>query len=89
MDTGALRESGDYFQTKDNGVTETVIGYGFPVTGFIDEYGREKDPSLYAVYQHEIPYIHDGEETWLYLEIGLDQELGAMMNIITTEMMRV
>jgi hypothetical protein len=89
MDTGALRESGGWLQYKENGSTVTVIGYGFEVSGFFDEYGREKDPSLYAVYQHEIPYNHDDEETWLYLEIGLDQEEGAMMNIITTEMMRV
>jgi len=90
MDTGALRASCGWFQVKNNGMmTETIFGYGFPVTGFVDEWLREKDPSLYAVYQHEVPYIHDGEETWRYLEIGLDQELGAMMNIITTEMMRV
>lgn len=89
LDTGALRESGDWFQIKENGTTVTIIGYGFPVSGFYDEWGREKDPSQYAVYQHEIPYNHDNEETWLYLEIGLDQEEGQMMNIITTEMMRV
>lgn len=89
LDTGALRASGGWFQLQEGGCIVTVIGYGFPVSGFIDEKGREKDPTLYAVVQHEEFYNHDYPEIDHYLEVGLWQEMGNIANIITTELMRL
>ena len=58
IDTGALQASGMWYQENSGWRTEITVGYGFPVAGFYDEWGREKDPAVYAVYHH------DGYNPW-------------------------
>lgn len=88
LDTGELRASGDYFQDGKGWSTVTVIGYGFSVSGFIDEMGLEKDPSLYAVNQHETLWYKHPYGQALFLQAGIERELGEISNIITTYVMR-
>ena len=88
-DTGALRASGDHFQDGKGWGTVTVIGYGFSVSGFIDEMGLEKDPSLYAVNQHETLWYKHPVGQASFLQAGVDREIGEISNIITTHVMRV
>ncbi len=53
IDTGALQASGMWFQVGTGYNAVITVGHGFPVFGFYDDSGREKNPAEYAVYHHE------------------------------------
>jgi hypothetical protein len=55
VDTGALRESGDYWIEGTGWRSVGYVGYGFAVEGF------ERTPANYAVFQHDLPF----ERKWL------------------------
>lgn len=88
LDTGALRASANYYQDGKGWSTETIIGYGFAVSGFIDDMGLEKDPSLYAVNQHETLWYKHPYGQALFLQAGVNRDIGEISNIITTYVMR-
>jgi hypothetical protein len=89
LDTGALRASGDFFQEEKGWQTVTSVGYGFPVSGYLDANGLEKNPSYYAVDQHETLWYNHNYGQALYLQAGVDREIGEISNIITTHIIRL
>lgn len=72
-ETGALRASAGHYQEGKGWETETVIGYGFEVSGFFREPGHEeKEPREYAAIQ-EIAYERKRTAGTIiyYLQTGL------------------
>ena len=67
IDTGALRASGDYYVEGTGWDAVAVVGYGFPVSGFFKG-NVERNPSEYAVYQHDEPYEQK------YLEYAIENK---------------
>lgn len=51
VDTGALRESGDYWTEGNGWKSVGYVGYGFEVQGFA------RIPADYALFQHDEPFL--------------------------------
>jgi hypothetical protein len=91
-ETGALRESGVWFQEKDGFQTETIIGYGAKITTNYYRDGRDypQQPELYARRQHDdiegalFPVTTD---KWIVHGISFFSD--DMSNLIVQEMSRV
>ena len=79
IDTGALRASGVWWTEGTGWSSEAIVGFGGPVEGFYDDWGREKVPREYAVYQHDDPGGH------LFLEYAVDDKYWEISHIIQTE----
>lgn len=56
VDTGALRASTVSYVFNTGWSSQVWVGQGIEVSGFVDEWGREKNPFDYAVYRHEGQY---------------------------------
>ena len=91
-ETGALRESGVWFQEKDGFQTETIIGYGAKITTDYYREGRDypQQPELYARRQHEDiagALFRVTTDEWIVHGINYFSE--DMSNLIAQEMSRV
>jgi hypothetical protein len=85
-ETGALLASGDFFQQGKGWQTQTIIGYGFDISGKpgpIPMRGDQvKVPSDYAVAQHEeYPAKRTAGTTIYYLELSIDYNLDYLSDI--------
>lgn len=91
-ETGALRESGIWFQDKSGFQTETIIGYGAAITTAYYRRGRNtpQEPELYARRQHEdIEGALWPVTTDQWIVHGIDYFSEDMSNSIVAEMRRV
>lgn len=89
IDTGALRASADYYSRGSGWGTVTIVGFGFKVSGFFDEDGIEKEPRLYAVDQHEMPYNHPRGGEMLFLDTAIYNNIDYISQIFAGEIRRV
>lgn len=92
LETGALRNSGQYFQEGNGWTTVTVIGYGFPTTmDFYRPYRKEpQNPTLYALRQEEeYPNKRTPGTIMNYFEIGFENFRSEAINTITLELSKV
>lgn len=80
IDTGALRASGVWWVEGTGFSSVAIVGFGGPVDGFYDDWGREKVPAEYAVYQHENPWAN------FYLERAVDEKYYEISNLFYTEL---
>lgn len=74
-ETGALRDSGGFYQEGDGWGTETIVGYGFETSGSFYREGRTtpQEPKTYAVDQEDnYPVKRWPGTIVLYMEKGFD-----------------
>ena len=85
FETEALKNSDGWFQVGRGWDTETIVGFGFEVTGYRRK-GRQKDqePRLYAVRQHgpEYPNKRQPGTINFYFTVGIDQSLESVSDLI-------
>lgn len=85
FETEALKNSDGWFQIGRGWGTETIIGFGFEVTGYRRR-GRQEDqePRLYAVRQHgpEYPNKRQPGTINFYFTVGIDQSMEAVSDLI-------
>lgn len=75
-ETGALRDSGNFYQEGEGWGTETVVGYGFETNGSFYREGRmtPQEPKLYAVDQEDnYPVKRWPGTIVLYMEKGFGE----------------
>lgn len=82
VDTGALRASTVSYVFGAGWNTQVWVGQGAEVQGFVDEWGREKNPYEYAVYRHEWK-IYEYRQ---WFDKVLAASYGTVIDTITQEM---
>ena len=91
-ETGALRESGVWFQENGGFQTQTIIGYGAQIDSVYIRDGRTQpqEPEEYALYQHdEQPSALFPGTHFMWMDRGVDMFQPIMVSIIVQEMRRV
>lgn len=82
VDTGALRASTVSYVFGAGWNTQVWVGQGAEVSGYYDEWGREKNPYEYAVYRHEWK-IYEYRQ---WFDRVLASSYGTIIDTITQEM---
>ena len=83
VDTGALKASTVSYVFGAGWDSQVWVGQGAEVSGYFDEYGREKNPFDYAVYRHEGQYA-----TRLWFDDILFNNSNTVIDIIQGEMQK-